>query len=110
VRFIPAPTPAPEEELLSIRSQQPGSTIKVDAVRALNPSYIVVEKDGEILYTSEMFSETLTDLEIPLGLETTDGEVLTIKLLEEEKVVYEKEVLITTTALAPGVILPKDLQ
>lgn len=111
VRFVPAPTPSPGDEIISVRSQLPGNTLRVTAVVVTNPSFIVVELDEEILFTSEMFAETVNNLDIPLGREIADGEVLTIKLYgENEKLVFEKEVLMTTTALAPGVILPKDLQ
>lgn len=113
VRYIPPPTPSPNiyEGVLTVQSQPPGDKLSIQSIKPIEPVYLVVEKDGEILWQSEFVSEEVNNLEVPLGEETKDGDVLFIKLInEEEKEVYKKEVLILTTALSPNIILPKDLQ
>jgi hypothetical protein len=112
-RRIPAPTPTPNAngELISVNSQAPGNRLVVNLISSEVPVYIYVYKNSDLIGESELITDLQENLQIDLINKTSDNDVLMVQVLnEEDEVLFEKEVLITTTALAPGVILPRDLQ
>ena len=112
-RRIPAPTPTPNanDELIAVNSQAPGNKLVVSLINSGVPVYINVYKKSDLIGESELITDLQQNLQVDLINKTSDSDVLLVQVLnEEDEVLFEKEVLITTTALAPGVILPRDLQ
>lgn len=109
-RVTPAPSPE-ETSLLEVASQPPGNIIKIARADFGEGGYVVVKKLGVGLARSEKSEDQVKNLEIALTDSTKDGDVLEVILFDnEDQEIERKEVFITTTAITPSVILPKDLQ
>lgn len=111
-RYVPASSPSPDsaKARLAVSSQRPGRTLIIESVNFMDGGYVMVLDSNENLGRSEIQEGIVNDLEIALAKETTDGDIVTIVLFDEEdNEITRSEILITTTAMLPGIILPKDL-
>lgn len=112
-RYIPPPSPSPDsaKARLAVSSQRPGSTLIIESVNFMDGGYVMVLDSNENLGRSEMLKGLVNDLEIALAKETIDSQTITVVLFDkEDNEITRNEVLITTTAMLPGIILPKDLE
>lgn len=113
VRRIPAPTPTlnANDNLLTISSQPPSNKIVISKVDFQSGGYIKIFNKEEEIGRSEVYTGMQENLEITLLKETTEPDAINIVLYDEQNTeIVSKEVGIITTAIMPGVILPKDLQ
>jgi hypothetical protein len=109
-RITPAPTSRPENSL-SVTSQKPDKTIKIDYVDFKEGGIIKIIKFGKEIGASQQQTGVKENLTIDLIEQTIDGEIVSVVLYTKEGSETErKDILITTTAVSPGVLLPKDLQ
>lgn len=111
-RYVPAPTTASDSaKLLVAKSQRPSSVFTLQTAEFGENGYVVISGADVELGRSEILSGRVNDLEVSLGKETTDGDIVTVVLFDEEdNEITRSEVLITATAMLPGIILPKDLE
>lgn len=112
IRRIPPPTNKPEVLINSLKAhtQPPGHTVSISEINIAEPVFIKVFQNNELVGNSDLITESTANYQINLAKETRDGDVLEVVLFnEQDKLLYTSEVHITTTALIPGSILPKDL-
>lgn len=109
-RITPAPTSRPENSL-SVVSQKPGTTLAINRANFKEGGIIKVIKSGKEIGTSEQQTGVKENLTIDLIEQTIDGEIVSVVLYTKDGSETEKkDILINSTAISPGVLLPKDLQ
>lgn len=112
-RYVPAPTATANSNKakLILNSQTPGASLVIKTVDFGDGGYILIKNNDEEIGRSEINDGIKNNLTITLMKETTDGESIKVVLYDEQNnLITEKDVLITTTALSPSIILPKDLE
>lgn len=113
IRRVPAPTliPSEEDSLLEVNSQPPSNILIISKADFKEGGYIIIFNKEKEVGRSENLIGLQENLQINLVKETSDGDSLTVVLYDEEdNMVLSENVLIITTAVSPGIILPKDLQ
>lgn len=109
-RVTPEPTRIPEANLIVV-SQKPDRTLNINYADFKQGGLIKITRLNQEIGQSEGLTGIKENFTIELTTDTKDGDTLTVILLDKDgQEVEKKDILITTTVVAPGVLLPKDLQ